>query len=76
MGVRHVVKYDHDNGVKLPRHKRVIWCGVDAAKIGFDFTFQDASHALLSIENGSSILPCKKCLLRMKYLINNELNSD
>lgn len=73
--VAHVVKFTHEDGKELRRHERVLWCGADAAKIGFDFTFQDAQHALLSIENGARVRPCKKCISAMVRLINGEPKS-
>ncbi|KXL18467.1 hypothetical protein AXH19_02510 [Escherichia coli] len=53
---------DHFNrdGVKLAKHETETWCG---HKPQFsDWLFQDAQHALLSIEQGSLQVPCKKCL--------------
>lgn len=69
----HIVKYEYDNGVKLPISKRILWCGIDAKKLGFDFTFQDAQHALLAIEQGLINEPCKECLKNISVVINSEL---
>lgn len=59
---KHIVKYDHEDGKPLARNRRIFWCGVDASKVGFDFTFTDAQHAILSIEQGSLVVPCEQCL--------------
>ncbi|QGZ13272.1 hypothetical protein PP410_gp55 [Vibrio phage NF] len=73
MESRHIIKYEYENGKKLRRSKRVIWCGVDAGKLGFDFVFQDAQHALLSIEQGQLVRPCKNCLKEIKRLIDSDI---
>tara|TARA_B100001057_G_scaffold71365_2_gene65570 strand:+ start:3852 stop:4046 length:195 start_codon:yes stop_codon:yes gene_type:complete len=41
-----VIKYDHDDGERLPKHKQELWCGKSRA--GFDWCFQDAQHAALA----------------------------
>ncbi|HCR0385310.1 TPA: hypothetical protein OMS42_002060 [Enterobacter kobei] len=57
---KHIIKYDHRDGIKLAKHETETWCG---HKPQFsDWLFQDAQHALLSIEQGSLQVPCKKCL--------------
>lgn len=57
---KHIIKYDHRDGVKLSKHETETWCG--HAPQFSDWLFQDAQHALLSIEQGSLQVPCKKCL--------------
>ncbi|MCS3490500.1 hypothetical protein [Enterobacter sp. SLBN-59] len=57
---KHIIKYDHHDGVKLSKHETETWCG--HAPQFSDWLFQDAQHALLSIEQGSLQVPCKKCL--------------
>jgi len=58
--IRHIIKYDWKDGVKLPRCEIQLWCG---HKPGYgEWLFQDAQHALLSIEQGSLQVPCKRCL--------------
>ena len=49
--VRHIIKYDWRDGVKLTPHQIETWCG-HQPKCG-EWLFQDAQHALLSIEQGS-----------------------
>ena len=58
--IRHIIKYDWKDGVKLPPHQTETWCG-HQPKCG-EWLFQDAQHALLSIEQGSLQVPCKRCL--------------
>ena len=58
--IRHIIKYDWKDGVKLPPHQIETWCG-HQPKCG-EWLFQDAQHALLSIEQGSLQVPCKNCL--------------
>ena len=62
---KHIVKYDYKDGVKLAKHERETWCGHNPEWT--DWLFQDAQHALLSIEQGSLQAPCKECL---KAIIN------
>ncbi len=66
----HIIKYDHDDGKKLPRHKRITWCG----RKPNNWSFQDAQHALLSLDQGQLAQPCRSCLMKMKLVINAELN--
>nr|DAH73744.1 MAG TPA: hypothetical protein [Caudoviricetes sp.] len=57
---KHIIKYEYCNGVKLAKHEIETWCGY--APQFSDWLFLDAQHALLSIEQGSLQVPCKKCL--------------
>lgn len=57
---KHIIKYDYHDGAKLAKHEIETWCG--HAPQFSDWLFQDAQHALLSIEHGSLQVPCKKCL--------------
>lgn len=57
---KHIIKYDYREGVKLAKYEIQTWCGAQLET--FDWTFMDAQHALLSIEQGSLIVPCKNCL--------------
>ncbi|HHG9578737.1 hypothetical protein [Citrobacter sp. Cf101] len=57
---KHIIKYDYRDGVKLAKHEIDTWCGHGTQ--ASDWLFQDAQHALLSIEQGSLQVPCKKCL--------------
>lgn len=56
----HIIKYDYKDGVKLSKRDTETWCGAQLET--FDWTFMDAQHALLSIEQGSLVEPCDKCL--------------
>lgn len=55
-----IIKYDYRDGVKLPPHQIETWCG-HKPKFS-DWLFQDAQHALLSIEQDQMQVPCRKCL--------------
>ncbi|HGF4741566.1 TPA: hypothetical protein ACF35F_001064, partial [Escherichia coli] len=57
---KHIIKYDYREGVKLPKHEIETWCGHRPGS--FEWLFQDAQHALLSIEQGALLVPCKNCL--------------
>ena len=57
---KHIIKYDYRDGVKLAKHEIQTWCG-HAPQFSY-WLFQDAQHALLSIEQGSLQVTCKKCL--------------
>lgn len=57
---KHIIKYDYREGVKLPKHEIETWCGHRPGS--FEWLFQDAQHALLSIEHGALLVPCKNCL--------------
>ena len=53
--IRHVIKYEYSEGVKMPAP--VSWCGKALVN---EFAFQDAQHVALSA--GGSAQPCKKCI--------------
>lgn len=55
MGIKHIVKYTHDDGVELKTP--TTWCGAP----GDGFCFTDAQHAALSLERGQLAFPCPKC---------------
>ncbi|XYV36921.1 hypothetical protein ACQCOG_17305 [Escherichia coli] len=57
---KHIIKYDYRDGAKLAKHEMETWCG--HVPQFSDWLFQDAQHALLSIEQGSFQVPCKNCL--------------
>lgn len=61
--IRHVIKFDHQNGRELPKHEVVTWCGAQLQP--FDWAFVDAQHALLCIEKNHWQIPCKDCLAAM-----------
>lgn len=62
---KHIIKYEYRDGVKLANHEIETWCG--HAPQFSDWLFQDAQHAILSIEQESRIQPCKRCI---KAIIN------
>jgi hypothetical protein len=68
-GVSHVIKYTHDDGVKL--RNPTTWCGHNV--YAHDWCFQDASHVLLALDKSTCIAPCKRCLMAMRRVINKEL---
>lgn len=39
-----IIKYDHEDGVPLPRYKWVTWCGKNPQI--FDWLFTDVQHIL------------------------------
>jgi hypothetical protein len=45
----------------------VSYCGAELSLM--DMYFQDASHAILAIEQRSLIEPCEKCLKRIKEIL-------
>jgi len=59
---QHIIKYEYRDGEKLKIPET--WCGAVAGK----WCFLDAQHALLSIEQGSLISPCSKCLEKIILL--------
>jgi hypothetical protein len=63
-----VIKFDHDDGVKLPKHKIVTWCG----KTPSNWMFQDAQHAALATEQGSRIAVCRSCRAKIKQALYGE----
>lgn len=66
---QHIIKYEYRDGVKLPKHQVETWCGHHP--VSFEWLFQDAQHALLSIEQSSRISPCSKCLEKIILLAEN-----
>ena len=68
---KHIVKYDYRDGVKLAKHEGETWCGHQPQSA--DWLFQDAQHALLSIEQCSSVEPCKECLKAIVRVVQKEV---
>lgn len=64
---RHVIKFTHDEGVKMDKHE--LWCGADY--YCFDFHFIDAQHVALAA--GGSIQPCKECIKEIIKVLESEL---
>lgn len=61
-----VIKYDHDDGVKLRKSKRILWCG--RKHHGMDWSFVDAQHAALADKP-----VCNKCRANIKLALDNKL---
>lgn len=57
---KHVIKYEYRDGKRLARHDVETWCG-HIPKFA-EWLFQDAQHAILSIEQGLLNQPCKQCI--------------
>lgn len=71
----HIIKYDYRDGVKLAKHEIETWCGCNPEFS--DWLFQDAQHALLVMEQGGRIMPCKSCLKNIiKTASNHEARAD
>lgn len=68
---KHIIKYDHYDGVKLPLHQIETWCGHQP--VAFEWLFQDAQHAALCIEQDGSQEPCKQCLKAIRDVIDREV---
>jgi hypothetical protein len=64
--VRHVIKYEYNDGVKLKNPEA--WCG---KLLNNDFAFQDAQHVALAA--GGSVQPCKKCIKQIIKALESEL---
>lgn len=60
-----VIKFDHEDGKKLPQSKRVLWC--DESRSFFDWVFMDAQHAALSDKP-----VCNKCRANIKQALDNK----
>ena len=63
----HVIKYEYNNGEKLPTPE--LWCGKEPAIAGF--LFQDAQH--IALASGGSIAPCKNCIKAIIKALSKEL---
>jgi hypothetical protein len=56
------------NSCNLPKDcEQISYCGVRISQL--EWYFEDASHAILAIEQHSLIEPCEKCLKRIKEII-------
>lgn len=64
MATTHIAKHDYRDGRELPMP--ISWCGKEVPRT--EWIFQDAQHALLSLEH-SSIEPCRDCLSAISKLI-------
>lgn len=67
-----VIKFDHDDGVKLRKSKVVTWCGKEPS----NWMFTDAQHAALATEQGSRIEVCRSCRAKIKQALYGEGNEQ
>ena len=67
MTIRHTLKYDHKDGVKLDNPTS--WCGRELNP--HDWFFLDAQHLALSA--GGSVQPCKNCVKAVIKQLSIEL---
>lgn len=65
----HIIKYEYVDGVKLPQHKIITWCGSPSEP----WMFQNAQHAVLSLDRGQLVEPCEKCLMAINSVISKHL---
>lgn len=65
-----VIKFEYDDGVKLPSHKVVTWCSKDPS----NWMFQDAQHAALASEKSYRIAVCRSCRAKIKKALYNQLS--
>ena len=63
-----VIKYDHDDGVKLRQAKIVTWCGKKPTR----WMFEDAQHAAFSVMH-SRISVCRSCRKNIKDALDGKL---
>lgn len=66
---KHVVKYDHLDGIKSASRNFTLWCGRRLKP--FDPYYVDAQHLALSI--GGSGQPCKNCIKAIIKELEKEL---
>ena len=59
-----VIKFDHDDGKKLPNHKIELWCGKNPKSA--QWLFQDAQHAALADKP-----VCSSCRARIKNALDD-----
>ena len=70
MSEKHVIKFDFDEGERLP--EPVLWCGAKSSK--GQWYFEDAQHIALSV--GGSIAPCKECIKAIISELNKEIGES
>lgn len=63
-----VIKYEYEDGIKLPKSEVVTWCG----KKPSNWMFSDAQHAALATEQGSRIAVCRSCRAKIKQALYTE----
>ena len=64
---KHVIKLDHEDGVKL--NQPIVWCGHPVTHR--QWLFQDAQHVALSV--GGSVEPCANCIKAIITELQKEL---
>jgi hypothetical protein len=60
-----IIKFDHEDGVRLIKSKVELWCGKKPKP--FDWVFQDAQHAALADKP-----VCNKCRANIKKALDNK----
>lgn len=55
------IKQNHED------RKTLSWCGANLTSM--DWTFQSIDHAVLSIQNGTLIFPCRKCVKKIQEIL-------
>ncbi|MGM5670077.1 hypothetical protein [Enterobacter cloacae] len=63
--MKHIIKFPLEN------NKKESWCGAVISPT--EWAFEDAQHALLSIEQGSLVQPCKECLKAIVKVAQQEV---
>lgn len=61
-----IVKYEYADGMKLTNPTS--WCGKSLAAM--EWKFQDAQHAILSVEQNSLVVPCSKCMENIAKVVD------
>jgi hypothetical protein len=64
-----VIKYEHEDGVKLRKSKVKTWCGKEPS----NWMFQDAQHAALHTEQSAGIAVCRSCRAKIKKALYGEV---
>jgi len=55
------IKQNHED------RKTLSWCGESLTPT--DWTFQSIDHAVLSIESGNRLYPCRKCVKKIQEIL-------
>lgn len=63
--MKHIIKFPLEN------NKKDSWCGAVISPT--EWALEDAQHALLSIEQGSLVQPCKECLKAIVKVAQQEV---
>ncbi len=60
-----VIKYEYNDGERLPPSKQELWCG--KKRSGFDWCFNDAQHAALADKP-----ICNSCKAKIKKALDGK----